>query len=269
MSTVPIPIRLQLSTVPGTAPIDAATGNPPAAWRGQALAVQIGIFDGSNVAADLSGLTSLTVALQASQDALTPLATVTVPADNITSDVAIADWLAGTDQQAEADFTSGQMDQSLDGQETAALWIVVTGLTAAGQTIIYGAGEFDLALASESIPFPPPSGLVSYHAQGNSTGNSTVTPTSQLHTEAITVTGAARTSQIIIGTANIAAGARAALRFTGLHVASGIVLQIRSGITGGPLVATITTDGTMVRAAVDLIFDGTQWNFPLVTTSNS
>ena len=269
MSTVPIPIRLQLSTVSGAAPIDANTGLPPAAWRGQALAVQVGIFDQYNVAVDLSGLTSLTVALQASQDALTPLAAVTVPAADFSSDLTIADWLAGTDQQAEADFTSGQMDQSLNGQETADMWIVVTGLTASGQTIIYGAGEFDLALASESIPFPPPSGLISYHAQSNATGNSTVTPTSQLHTEAIAITGVARTSQIILGAANIVAGARLALRFTGLNAASAIVLQIGSGIAGGALVTTITTNGTMVRAAVDMIFDGTQWNFPLVTTSNS
>ena len=269
MSTVPIPIRLQLSTVSGAAPVDANTNNPPVAWRGQAVAVQVGIFDSGNVAVDLSGLVSLTVSLQANQAALTPLATVTVAAADFSSDLTIADWRTGTDQQAEADFTAGQMDQSLDGQESADLWIVVTGLTAAGQTIIYGAGTITLALASESIPFPPPAGLVSYHAQSNAAGNSTVTPASQLHNEAIAITGAARTSLIILGTANVSAGARAALRFTGLDAASGIVLQIRSGISTGPLVTTITTNGTMVRAAVDLIFDGTQWNFPLVTTANS
>ena len=269
MSTVPIPIRLQLSTVSGAAPIDANTSQPPIAWRGQAVAVQVAIFDSSNVAVDLSGLVSLTVALQASQDALIPLAAVTVAAADFSSGLTIADWRAGTDQQAEADFTAGQMDQSLDGYETADLWILVTGLTAAGQTIIYGAGAFTLALASESIPFPPPSGLVSYHAQTNAAGNSTVTPMSQLHTEVIGITGAARTSLIILGTANVSAGARTALRFTGLDAASSIVLQIHSGISTGPLVTTITTNGTMVRAAVDLIFDGTQWNFPLVTTANS
>ena len=269
MSTVPIPIRLQLSTVSGAAPIDANTNLPPGAWRGQAVAVQVAIFDSGNVAVDLSGLVSLTVALQASQDALTPLAAVTVPAADFSSDLTIADWRAGTDQQAEADFTAGQMDQSLDGQESSDLWIVVTGLTAAGQTIIYGAGAFTLVLASESIPFPPPSGLVSYHAQSNAAGNSTVTPASQLHTEAIAVSGTARTSLIILGTANMAAGARVSLRLTGLNAAVAIVLQIVSGISTGPLVTTITTNGTMVRAAVDCIFDGTQWNFALVTTANS
>jgi hypothetical protein len=258
MSATPIPIRLQLSTVSGTAPIDANTGSPPASWRGHALAVQIGIFDASNVAADLSNLTSLSVALQASQNAATPLAVVTIPAADMHSDLTISDWRAGTDQQAEADFTPGEMDQSLDGQESADLWLVVTGLTANGQTIIYGAGIFTLQLASNAIPFLPPAGLVSYHSQANATGNSTATPTSQLHTETLAITGAVRTSQIIIGTSNIVAGARMVLRFTGTPVA-GITLQIRSAITGGPLITTLVTDGSILQAWMQVFFDGTQW----------
>ena len=265
MSTAPISIRLQCSTVSATAPIDANTGSAPIAWRGQALAVQVGIFDNNGVAIDVSGLASLSVALQATADALTPLAVVTTT--NFTSGLTKSDWLAGLAQQCECDFTAAQTDQSLGGAAYANLWVVVTGITSSGATIIYGAGTFVLMLASNSVPFPAPAGPVSYHAQNNATGNSTVTPASQIHTEAIAISGAARTSLIILGTVNIVAGARVALRLTGLNAAASIVLQIVSGISTGPLVATITTDGAMVRAAVDCIFDGTQWNFATVTTA--
>ena len=267
MSTVPIPIRLQCSTVSATAPIDADTGSAPIAWRGQALAVQVGIFDNNGVAIDVSGLASLSVALQATADALTPLAVVATT--NFTAGLTKSDWLAGLAQQCECDFTAAQTDQSLGGAAYANLWVVVTGITSAGATIIYGAGTFVLMLASNSVPFPAPAGLVSYHAQGNATGNSTVTPTSQLHTEALTISGAARTSNIVLGVTNISAGARLALRLTGLNSASAIVLNFLSGSLAGPSVTTLTTNGVMVRAWIDATFDGSQWNFALVTTSNS
>jgi hypothetical protein len=267
MSPVPIPIRLQCSTVSATAPIDANTGSAPIAWRGQALAVQVGIFDNNGVAIDVSGLASLSVALQATADALTPLAVVTTT--NFTAGLTKSDWLAGLAQQAECDFTSAQTDQSLGGAAYANLWVVVTGITSAGATIIYGAGMFVLMLASNSVPFPAPAGLVSYHAQGSATGNSTVTPTSQLHTEVLTISGAARTSNVVLGVTNISAGARLALRLTGLNSASAIVLNFLSGSLSGPNVVTLTTNGTMVRAWIDATFDGSQWNFALVTTSNT
>jgi hypothetical protein len=259
MSTVPIPIRLQLSTVSATAPIDANTGNPPAAWRGQALAVQVGIFDGSGVAVDLSSLASLTVAIQTDVNALTPLATVTTTA--IGNALTMADWLAGLAQQAECDFTAAQMDQSLGGAAYASLWVVVTGITTSGAQIIYGAGAFTLALASNSVPFPPPAGLVSYHSQTNTTGNSTVSPTSQLHTEKLTTAGAARTSAVIMATAGISAGARVTLALAGLNVISGIVLNFYSGSTSGPLLFSYTTTGITSAGVAEFFFDGTQWQF--------
>lgn len=270
MSTLnQIPIRLQCSTVssPSVPPIDANTGSAPIAWRGQALAVQVGVFDNNGVAIDVSGLASLSVALQATADALTPLAVVTTT--NFTAGLTKSDWLAGLAQQAECDFTSAQTDQSLGGAAYANLWVVVTGITSAGATIIYGAGTFVLMLASNSVPFPAPAGLVSYHAQGNATGNSTVTPASQLHTEALAISGAARTSDVILGVTNISAGARLALRLTGLNSAGAIVLNFLSGSLSGPNVTTLTTNGTMIRAWIDASFDGTQWNFALVTTSNT
>jgi hypothetical protein len=54
-----------------------------------------------------------------------------------------------------------------------------------------------------SLPAGP-----SGNGQTNSTGNSTVTPSSQLHTESITFTGSAGTRNIIIETTGLDAGAR-------------------------------------------------------------
>jgi hypothetical protein len=48
----------------------------------------------------------------------------------------------------------------------------------------------------------------SENAQANATGDSTVTPLSQLHTEKIVFTGSAGTRNVIIGTTGLAGGAR-------------------------------------------------------------
>ena len=62
MSTVyaQVPLRLEASIV-SNPPVDSNTGLAPKAYRGQTVAVQVGIFDPSNVAVDLTNLASLTL----------------------------------------------------------------------------------------------------------------------------------------------------------------------------------------------------------------
>jgi hypothetical protein len=262
MSTLSqIPIRLQLSSAsnPPAQPIDANTREIPQAWRCQDIAVQIAVFTSQGAAVDLSNLDSLQVAIQEAQDSPLPLAVKTVDAADIAPIVTMAVWLAGTGQQAEAIFTAAQMDMSLAGQVYRDLWISVIGTTEDGAQLVFGAGTFRLWLASAALPPTPPAGLVSYHAQTNTTGNSAVTPTSQLHTEKLTIAGIARTSAIILGVAGIVAGARLTLWLADLDVATDIVLDVYSGSLTGPLIATHTTDGSRIDGRTEFLYDGSQW----------
>ena len=257
MSTlVQSPIRLQIN--PNAAPIDANTLGTPEAWRSTDTAIQIGIFDQNNVAVNLSTLLQLQVVLQATQDAQTPLAVVTISAAGITSTVSYADWLSGDEYQVEADFTAGQMDQSLAGATSANLWLAVVGSTAT-QQIVFGAGPIILQLPAAAIPIPPPTGIVSEHEQSSVIGNLTISPTSQMHTEAIAVSGTAGSRSFLIDPAGMVAGARCTLALTGLDAAVGIIVTIYNGDQSGAQLSVIATDGLMANSCHEYYFNGAQW----------
>ena len=255
-SSVQTPIRLQIN--PNAAPIDANTLATPEAWRSTDTAIQIGIFDQNNVAVNLSTLLQLQVVLQATQGATTPLAVITIPAVSISSSLSYADWLSGSAQQAEADFTAGQMDQSLAGATSANLWLAVIGSTAT-QQIVFGAGPITLQLPAAAVPIPPPTGIVSEHAQSSTSGNLTVTPTSQMHTEAIAVSGAGGSRAFLINPAGIVAGARCTLALTGLAAAIGIIITVYIGSQSGAVLSVIATDGLMQNSCHEYYFNGAQW----------
>lgn len=142
MATVAqIPIQCQLSIIsdPPVAPIDVNTEKAPKFWRGQDIAIAVGIFDADNVAIDLSNLTSLQLTFRTSPTAPYYLATKVVEAADIIPTIPYAGWLAGVDWQAMFFLSAGETDFSLDGGESAQVWMDIRGFTE-DSTLVYGAG---------------------------------------------------------------------------------------------------------------------------------
>lgn len=250
-----IPLRLQLSIVsnPPVQPIDANTGENPRIWRSNTIGIAIGLFDASNLGLTLSNLDYLEVSLWRSQTASAPLATRTIVAADITSPITIGGWQAGTEENAIASFTSAETDQGLDGGTSAEFWLTVTGYLESGAPLIYGAGTIEIFNPATQFPPPPVTNATSLHKQSTDTGDITISPTTNLHTEVVTVSGDARTSNVLLAISGIANGARLSVLFN-LPSTPNIVANIRNAIIGNPVISTFRTGG-FLQALFEYVFD--------------
>lgn len=249
-----IPLRLQVSTVsnPPVAPVDTNTGLTPQVWRGQTAAFAVGVFDADGNAVDLTNLAYMQMILQAEQGSTVPLAVVQVDAADITDDLTVGPWLAGTAQNAIFEFTAADLDQGLGAATSKDFWIILVGYTGAGAPLIYGAGALSIYNAGSSLPARVPT-LTSLHKQTTAAGNVTVTPTSQLHTEIVTVDGDARTSGIILGISGAQAGAQLFL-ILNLPSTADIVMEVHSNLISNPVISTMQT-GSVLQSRLEYYFD--------------
>ena len=250
-----IPIRLQLGIVsnPPVAPVDRNTGELPKLWAGCSVAFQIGIFTAEPVAVDLSNLAYLQVILQESEGSTAPLVVKQIDAADIKDTITLAAWLNGSDQQATAIFTPADTDQSLAGALSRNFWLVVQGYTEDGAPLVYGGGTVTISKPSYSLPAPPPPSFVSRHAQTTVENDVTVTPTSQFHTEVVTVSGAARTFNVLLGINGIYDGAQLAL-ILNLPATADIIALIKNQLSTNPTISSVQT-GSVLQALLEYYFD--------------
>lgn len=254
---VPIRMELTFTVPPPVAPIDANTGGQVRLWRAADTVIQVGLFQNNGLSLDLSNLTSLQLIVQKSPTSDVRVIDKTVLAASIIPTIDRSEWLSGDAQQASIVLTKGETDLNLDGLASADYWLILKGNTAAGTVVNYGGGYVTVYESGQQLPAPSPSGIVSYHEQVNTAGNFTVTPTSLLHKEVVTVNGVARTSVCILATAGMIAGnvLETVLAFAAPLV-PGIIVEVRSGIVGGPLLTTIVTDGFQPNVNIRATFDG-------------
>lgn len=92
-------------------------------------------------------------------------------------------------------------------------------------------------------------------AQTNASGDTTVAPTSQIHTETLTISGAASVRNILVSSTGLVAGARIDIitLFTG---ADGTRIKIYANTTGGALLFDFTKAGGEANALWVLYADG-------------
>ncbi len=249
-----IPVRLQCVAIsnPPAEPVDNNTGIAPAFWRGSGLSVAIGIFDTDNVGIDLSNLTYLQVLIQQDATSLVQLAMVQIDAADITPVIDIGDWRNGSAQNALAVFTAADLDMGLDATDQKEFWMVLRGMTANGAPIVYAAGAINGY--NPGIPPTPAASIVSRHAQtAPLAGDMTVTPSSQLHKEVITVGGTARTFNVLLGNNGIVDGAELTLLVT-LPATADIILNVKNGLSSNPTISTIST-GVVLGALLKYYYD--------------
>lgn len=250
------PIRLQatLSGSPPVAPLDVNTGTTPKFWRGSSVQIQVGIFDAFGAPVDLSNLAKLQLFLFKSSTDLVPLVTKEIAGGSLTALTSLG-WANGTQQNATFALTPGDTDQGLGGATSAPFWIVLNGVTNAGNQVLYVAGPATIFLASNALPssaMPTPSEF----AVACTAGNYAVTPGSNLHLEVISVAGAARTSNVIVGQAGLSKGARVDVLVDASGAAVGITLQFFVASLSGANPFSFSTDGGTTRALFKFYFDG-------------
>lgn len=253
-----IPIRLQLSLVsaPPVPLVDTNTGLSPKFWRAQDIAVQLAIFDADQESVDLTNVGGLQLLIFESPTSLAPLVSQTLGNSDLIPTVSWSAWIAGTNQQATFDLTSAETDLNLAGADQRPYWLVIRAVTFTGSVLNYGAGYVTVFNPGPQLPIPMP-GVVSSHTQTNTSGNSTVTPTSLIHKEILTINGSARTSIIIVTTSGLTAGCEVVLRFNfASPLVAGIVLEVRDSAADGNLLTTITTDGYQPNACFRCEFNG-------------
>lgn len=249
---VPLRIQLKLISNPPVTPIDINTGEGPRLWRRQSARIDVAIFDSVNVAIDLQNLAYFTITLQREQESPVAIWVKQINQADIEDTVTIADWLNGIAQQVSQVLTPADTDQGLDGETEADYWIIFQGFTEDNAPLIYGAGPITLFDPGQSLPAPS-HGYVSRHAQANDAGNSTVTPTSQVHTEVFTVGGVARESDILLGINGVEDGAKLDVIFN-LPATADILLNLKTSITGNPTLIQVAT-GDVLRLIIRLFYD--------------
>lgn len=255
---IPIRLALNLTSNPPVAPVDDNTGLAPRFWCGQTVAFQGGIFDPDGNPVDLSNLQYVQVVLQKAADSLTALVVKQIDAADLEDTITIGGWKDGSEQNFSALFDKADTGQALNGETEAEFWLIIQGLTDDDAPIIYGAGPVTIYQPGSSVPATSPT-LVSRHAQTNGSGTSTVTPTSQVHTEVLTVNGAARTSTIILGIIGVQDGAQLNVMVI-LPGTADITLNFKNATTGGTQLSTLTT-GTVLQALLEYYFneDTSSW----------
>jgi hypothetical protein len=257
-SQIPIRCRLSIVSNPPAYPIDDNTGMAPKFWRGQDIAIDVGIFDADNVGVDLSNVATLQLTFRESPTSPTYLVTTTVSAGSIIPVVSYSGWSAGTAQQATFYLSPAETDLSLAGQDSAQIWMDIRGYLDNGNYVVYGAGYVTVYNPGGSVAPIPTSQVVSYHASTNSAGDTTISPTRQIHTEVITVTGFARTSNFILEEDSPFTGARTNILFL-LPATPGITLNIYNDSLSGTLLATFTTDANESNISIEFVYNGTAW----------
>lgn len=250
-----IPLRIELGVVsnPSLGPIDSNTGAVPSFWRAQSVRLDFAIFDSNNQSVDLSNLDYFQVIIQRAQADPTVYVNKAIAGDDLIPTVTRAEWLAGVNQQASIVLSAADTDLPLDGETSTDFWMVVRGVTTDGDVLIYGAGPVTAHNPGANPPIVTNNQTVSSHAQVNTSGNATITPTALIHQETVVVNGAARTSILIVEKPISVVGARVdILVLFSSPTVTGITIEVRDGTALGTLLASFTTDGYQPNAAFSL-----------------
>jgi hypothetical protein len=254
----PILLQVSLLSDPPVTPININTNGAPKFWRASSVGIAIGIFDASGNPVDLSNLApdgELQLFLFKSSNALVPLVSKTIAGADLYPLITREGWEDGTQKNCTFVLSPGDTDQGLNGAASADFWLVLNGITEDGSTILYAAGTCTIYNASNALPassLPTPS----YNTQDSNAGNLTVTPTSNLHTEVITLSGVARTSKAILTFAGLTRGAILTILIEGSGAAPGINLELFIGSLAGSNPFRLLTDSETTNAMYRFYFDG-------------
>lgn len=255
------PIRLNATLVgnPPVPPVDDNTGAAPKFWRASSVGIAVGIFDAMGNPVDLTNLVAsgkLQLFLFKNSSDLVPLFAKEIDGADLMALITTAAWQDGSQQNALFILDPADTDQGLAGAAQADFWLVLNGVTDTQSEVLYAAGPVTIFNASKALPVAA-SITPSRHAQELDAGNITVTPTSNIHLEVVTVGGAgARTSNIIVGQAGLTDGARIDVLVLAPAAPGAIDIEFFVGSLAGANPFAFNTSGGTTRALFKFYFDG-------------
>jgi hypothetical protein len=138
-------IRLKIDTGrTGSAPqqaIDSATLAPVAVWRGEAVDVDVGLFDDATTPETMTNVTLMTLDISATADHAAPIQSIPATVANGRLDLTVTDgdWTAGTAQHARFPIAKGALTLAMDGAETRTLYLRITAIES-GEWIVLAQG---------------------------------------------------------------------------------------------------------------------------------
>lgn len=108
-------------------------------WKGRAARLQVGLFE-SGAPASIGNIESVTLVVKASRESVdAALMSATVAAASLVQ-VTSAQWLAGTHQTAEFEFTNAETNLTVSGDK-AEFWMAITAVLDSGDLVTYGHGK--------------------------------------------------------------------------------------------------------------------------------
>lgn len=254
-----LPIRLEADLIssPPVAPIDANTGLQIQFWARQGIVIQCAVFDNTGACVDLSNVSFAQLVIQPAAGSLVPSVVKTVLSGAIIPTITRANWDAGVAAQVTFTLSNAETDLSLNGADSAPYWIQFSAQLTSGANVVYAAGAITVFNPGSSIPAPTQNPVVDEHTQTSAGGAVAVTPTAQIFTEIINVSGSAGTRDVVVAATGLLKGSLVGLRFV-LPATDNIIFRIFDQATSGALLTTITSqgDGFLPAVRVGLYFDG-------------
>ena len=126
------------SAAPPNPPIDPSTNMPVAAWRGEALDIEAGVFAdyAAGTVADVSGWTNLKLEIYADGSRRRPALVTKTDATLDPDTMALATWDNGTEETAAFALSATDMDIDTLGAATRDLWLVLSATDGGGTRIL-------------------------------------------------------------------------------------------------------------------------------------
>ena len=138
--------------------LDSYTNATPQGWARAATQFEVALASGGALV-DVGNLSSVT--LEASPYNNRKAARVfskTVASGALDNTLTEAAWIDGTQQHVTFSFSSAEMNLPLGGAPQVDFWLVVSALTAAGDSLVCGAGKFTMSEDGAFADAPPAPG---------------------------------------------------------------------------------------------------------------
>jgi hypothetical protein len=138
---VPIRVALTANSLPGAPLVDLSTDSQISLYTSNDAVFQLGFFDQFGRPLDVSNLAYLEIDLLDGPCTGNVLAMSTIPGSSLSGQITWSDWKNGFAQNASVSFGQTQLQAIAFpvGQTSQLVWMVVRGITSAGEIITYGA----------------------------------------------------------------------------------------------------------------------------------
>lgn len=157
------PIRMRFNLEARSATDMTSASGISSIWRGNDVRIDVAVYS-SGTPLTLSNLASLKLQIKDKQNPTSAaLAEVELLLAELDTSITASGWEAATEQHGIFIFTAAQTNQDLLDQASRQFWLVLSGLTADGKAITYGAGVLTIHEDNAGFADPAPTPAENYY----------------------------------------------------------------------------------------------------------